>query len=77
MQNFATNQKCPNFQPEMAYLGVFGIEFQNTIVTFETSTHKFVILEIVPRKVKLTKSGTKNALFGYFSPTTFKNSCQI
>ena len=77
MQNFATNQNCPNLQPEMAYLGVFGIEFQNTIVTFETSTHKFVILEIVPRKVKLTKSGTKNALFGYFSPRIFKNSCQI
>ena len=34
----------------MPYLGIFGIKFQKTIIIFETSNRKFVILEKLPKK---------------------------
>ena len=57
----------------MPYLGIFGLEFENNIIIFKVSTLEFVKL----RKMKTSKFGTKNALFGYFEARILKNYCHI
>ena len=42
MQSFAKNQKWLNLEPKMSCLGIFGLEFEKTIVIFEISSLKFV-----------------------------------
>ena len=66
MQNFATNLNCLNFRPEMPYLGIFGIKFQKTIIIFETSNRKFVILEKLPKKQNWRKLAPKMDYIGIF-----------
>ena len=44
----------------MPYLGIFGLEFENNTVIFETNKFEFIYLQ------KRSKFGTKNALFGYY-----------
>ena len=47
----------------MPYLDNFGLEFENTIITFEISALEF---QNFGAKMKILKFGTKNALFEYF-----------
>ena len=49
----------------MLHLGIFGQEFENTIVIFDINALKFIWLENLVQKTIL-KFLTKNALFGYF-----------
>ena len=42
MQNFVKNLKCQNLGPKMPCLGIFGLEFEKTIVMFEISTLQFI-----------------------------------
>ena len=37
----------------MAYLGIFGQEFEKNVVRFKISTLKFVYLQKIPRKSKI------------------------
>ena len=48
----------------MLYLGIFGLEFENNTVIFETNTFEFIYLQNFAKK--RSKFGTKNALFGYY-----------
>ena len=48
----------------MPDLGIFELEFENILVTFEVSVLKFVLLQSLVQKRKILKFGTKNALFG-------------
>ena len=42
LQNFTKKkQKCLNLGPKMPHLGIFGVEFENNTVIFETSTLEF------------------------------------
>ena len=50
----------------MPHLGIFEIEFEKTIVIFEISTLEFTYGQDFVKKPKMSKFGTKNALFGYF-----------
>ena len=52
----------------MPCLGIFGIEFQKTIVIFEISTHKFVISESLTHTVNFgTRSAFSKATGSAFS----------
>ena len=55
-------QKCLNLCPEMPYLGIFRLEFENNIVIFEISTN--CSNWKISRKNKNPKFGNKNDLFG-------------
>ena len=57
--------------------GILGLEFENYILIFEISTLKFVYLQNFVKKMKMSKFGTKNVLFGYFWARTLKNYCHI
>ena len=56
LQNFAKKQTCLNLGPKIPYLGIFdqkylilvflGKNFEKTIVIFEISTLKFLLLQI-------------------------------
>ena len=61
----------------MLYLGIFGLEFQKSIVIFEISTLKYVELQNFAKKAKMPKFRTKNALLGYFLRRISKNYCHI
>ena len=50
----------------MAYLGIFGLSFQKTMVIFEISTIKFVKLQNLPKKKKISKFGTKMTYLSTF-----------
>ena len=51
----------------MPYLGIFGLEFENNIVViFEISALRFDLITKFCEKMKMSKFGAKNALFGYF-----------
>ena len=39
---FPKKQKCLNLVPNMSYLGIFELEFENNIVIFEISNLRFV-----------------------------------
>ena len=60
-------QKCLNLVPKMPYLGIFGLEFENSIVIFEISTLEFIKLQNLEEKQKRLTLGPKlTYLFGYF-----------
>ena len=42
LQNFTKKQKCLNFELKMPDLGIFGLEFENSIVIFEINTPEIV-----------------------------------
>ena len=42
--------KMPKFEKKNALFGYFGLRFKKTIVTFETSTPKFVYLQNFGKK---------------------------
>ena len=48
----------------MPYVSIFGFKFRKTIAIIESSTLK--LFELLPAKLKISKSVTKNAFFGYF-----------
>ena len=50
----------------MPYLGIFWIEFQKTIIIFETRTRKFLILEKFPKKQNYQNLGPKIEYLGIF-----------
>ena len=50
----------------MPYLGIFGPSFQKTMVIFEISTVKFVKLQNLPKKKKISKFGTKMTYLSTF-----------
>ena len=50
----------------MPYLGIFVIKFQKTIIIFETSNRKFVILEKLPKKQNWRKLAPKMDYIGIF-----------
>ena len=56
----------------MPCLGIFGLEFQNPIVTFEISHVEFVLLQNFVEKPNMSKTWTKNALFGCLLSRNFK-----
>ena len=51
---------------EILYLSIFGLEFENNIVTFEISTLEFVLFQ------NLTNFETKITLFEYFCAKVLK-----
>ena len=51
-------KKCLNLGPKIPDLGIFALEFENNIVTFEISTLKFVYLQNFTEK-KYLNSGPK------------------
>ena len=56
-----------NLELKMPYLGFFAQQFRKTIVIFEVSAFKFVLLQsLVQKKAKNLKFGTRNTLFEYF-----------
>ena len=48
----------------MPDLGILGLEFENTIVIFETSALEFFLTAKFFKRIKTPKFGTKDALFG-------------
>ena len=48
----------------MPYLGIFGVEFSKTIVIFEISTLKFVLLQNFTKKQKCLNLGPKMPYLG-------------
>ena len=56
----------------MPYLGIFGMEFENSIDTFEMSKLIFFQLQSLAKKTKMPKFGTENTLFRYFGARTLK-----
>ena len=64
--------KYLNLVPKMPYLGIFGLEFENSIDTFEMSKIIFFQLQSLVKKTKMPKFGTKNTLFRYFGARTLK-----
>ena len=44
----------------MPHLGIFGLEFENNIVIFETSTLEFFLIAKFLEIIKMPESGTKN-----------------
>ena len=56
----------------MPYLGTFGLEFQNPLLIFEISHVEFVLLQNFVEKPKMSKTGTKNALFRCLLSRNFK-----
>ena len=68
----------PKFRTKntLSYLGIFGLEFENNFVTFEINTFICLISKFCEIK-KMSKFGTKNALFGYFWVKIKKNYCYI
>ena len=73
--NFAKKQKCLNLGQKRPYLGLSGLEFKKTIAILEISTLKFVQLQNFAKITKISKFGTKNALFGYFWARILTNYC--
>ena len=63
----------------MPYLGIFGVEFQKTVVIYKIRTLEFVKLYNSSncQKRKLSRIGSKNALFGYISARVLKSYCHI
>ena len=58
-------KKCLNLGPKIPDLGIFALEFENNIVTFEISTLKFVYLRNFTEK-KYLNSGPKMPDLGMF-----------
>ena len=50
LQNFTKKLKWPKLGPRPPDVSVFGPEFQNTILTFEINTLKFVELQIFVKR---------------------------
>ena len=50
----------------MPNLGIFGLEFENNIVTFAISTLKFVYLQNFTKKQKCLNSGPKMPDLGMY-----------
>ena len=73
--NFAKKQKCLNLGQKRPYLGLSGLEFKKTIAIIEISTLKFVQLQNFAKNTKISKFGTKNALFEYFWARILTNYC--
>ena len=67
---FRKKWKYLNLEPQVPDLGIFWLEFQNTIVIFKISTLEFVNLS-------MPIYGTKNGLFGYFVARILKIYCRI
>ena len=60
----SAKKKSLNLGTKMPYLGIFGVEFENNTVIFETNTFEFIYLQNFAKK--RSTFGTKNALFRYF-----------
>ena len=76
MHIFTKKQKCLNLVPKVPYLGIFGKDFKTTIIIIEISTLQFVYLQNFAKK-RMSKFGTKNALFAYFWVGILKQYCHI
>ena len=50
--NFVKKWKCLNKGPNMSYLGIFGLGFDNNIVIFEIRTLEFAYLQNYSNKQK-------------------------
>ena len=61
----------------MPCFGIFRLEFETTVVTYEISTFKFVYLQNFTKKQKEPNFGTKNPWFMYFSAGIWKQYCHI
>ena len=67
MPNFGTkNTLLGYFWPKMFYLNIFGQEFQKSFRHFWNQHPQICLIAKFCEKPKITKFGTKNALFGYF-----------
>ena len=77
---FRPKIKILKFGTNIALIEYFGIEFQKTNIVFEISTLKFVYAKFcksLQNFAKMSKFGTKNALFGYFWAGIWKQNCHI
>ena len=61
----------------MRNLSIFGLEFGNTIVTFEISALKFVWLPIFVQKWKILNTGTEIPHLGIHGLEIRKNHCHL
>ena len=77
----------PKFDLKNTLLGIFdqkclvliilGKKFRKPIVILEISILNFVYFQILRKKSKMPKLGTKNAWFGYFWTGIWKQYCRI
>ena len=77
LENFAKKLKCLNFVQKVLHSGVFGLEFLKTIVIFEISILKICQFRKFCEKIKMSKFGTKSALFDCFWAKISKNHSHI
>ena len=66
LQNFAKKTKISNQGPKMLDLDIFGLEFENNIVTADIIILKFVKLRSFPEKQKCLHLGSTMPLLGIF-----------
>ena len=49
----------------MSDLGIYGLEFENNIISFKISTPQICLTAKFTKKTEMFKFGIKSALFGY------------
>ena len=69
-------KKSPNVQPDMPYLGIFGVDFWKTMSIFEMRTLKFLIEKIL-RKKKNAYVWDQKCLIWVLLDYILKNYCHI
>ena len=73
---FREKVKMPNLGPKMPYLGIFGLEFQKTIVIFQISTLKFVNIGVGSAFAKGPGSTFSGGPFPGSGPGPLYNVCR-
>ena len=61
----------------MPNIGIFGLEFSKNYCHIWNQYPRIWLNGKLCEKMKMSKFGTKNALFRYFWARTFKNYCHI
>ena len=66
LQNFGKKWKCLSLGPNMPYLGIFSAGISNEYCHIWNQHPQIRLIAKIRKKMKMTKFGTKKALFGYF-----------
>ena len=69
--------KCLNLWLKISYLVIFRQEFRKTIIVIWNQHPRICLIAKSRKKTKMSKFGTKNALFGYFWTRILKNYSHI
>ena len=77
LSRLVQKQKFLSLAPEMLDLGIFELEFENSILIRETGIVEFIQLENFVKKIKMPIFGTKNGLFSYVWTRTLRSYCNI